>query len=235
MSPSRVNMSRIGAALPLAIACSSACYWTPTENERLEDAVVVSARDPAADMTSAGSFFLRPEIRVLEEDNGIPNTSEMDLIPEPIASPLLSATRNNLVTRGYVEASSSDEADWAVDLVYVRGTDSDFFCTNWGDWAYWGFPGWSYYFPYPCGTSEWHSAMLVTHIVDLASARADQAAQPDAPGIIRGVWISGVYGAEVESVSFLTARAVEGIDEAFAQSPYLVRTGVEPAIETQVP
>lgn len=220
----------------LVSTASSACYWSPTEQERLEDAVVVSARDPAADLGRFRTFFLRPEIRVLEETDDLPISPETELIPEPIAEPMLSATRSNLQSRGFVEASTSAGVDLAVELVYVRGVQSDFYCTYWGDWAYWGYPGWSYYFPYPCGTSAWHSGMLTTHIVDLAGAEAQRAAEPDTAGVIRGVWFSGVYGAEVESISFVTARAIDGIDEAFAQSPYLVRApGDEPAPSTQVP
>ena len=230
-----VRGMRVSRAILLGVACLPACYWTPTENERLEDAVVVSARDPAADLGAFTTFFVRPDIRVLEEDNGLPSTSAMDVIPDPIAAPLLSATRSNLVERGYTEAASSDDAELAVDLVYVRGVQSEYYCTYWGDWAYWGYPGWSYYFPYPCGTSEWHSGMLTTHIVDLAAAQAESEAEPGTAGIVRGVWFSAVYGAEVESVSFVTARAVDGIDEAFAQSPYLSRTpGAEQAPGTQV-
>jgi hypothetical protein len=223
-------------AILLGVACLPACYWTPTENERLEDAVVVSSRDPAVDLGAFRTFFVRPDIRILEEANGIPGTSDSEVVPDPIAAPLLSATRSNLLGRGYTEAASSDDAELAVDLVYVRGVQSAYYCTYWGDWAYWGYPGWSYYFPYPCGTSEWHSGMLTTHIVDLAAAQAESAAEPGTAGIVRGVWFSAVYGAEVESVSFVTARAVDGIDEAFAQSPYLSRTpGAELAPGTQVP
>lgn len=214
----------------------SACYWVPTESERLEDAVVVSARDPAADLGTFRTFFVRPAIRVLEETDDIPSGSTMDLIPEPIAAPMLSATVSNLENRGYAQASTSDEADLAVELVYVRGVQSDFYCTYWGDWEYWGYPGWSYYFPYACGTSSWHSGMLTTHLVDLEAAAAERAADPDAPGVLRGVWFSGIYGAEVESISFVTARAIDGIDEAFAQSPYLVRIpGEVPVPGTRVP
>lgn len=216
------------------------CYWTPTENERLEDAVVVSARDPEANLGAFRTFFVRPVIRVLDETadvaGSVPTTNQMENLPDPIAEPLLNATRSNLLERGYVEAVSSDQAELAVDLVYVRGVQSDFYCTYWGDWAYWGYPGWSYYSPYPCGTTAWHSGMLTTHIVDLVAAQAERAEQPDAAGVIRGLWFSGVYGAEVESISFVTARAIEGIDEAFAQSPYLVRAAAdEPAPSTLVP
>jgi hypothetical protein len=220
----------------LVWALAPACYWSPTEQERLEDAVVVSARDPAADLGVFRTFFLRPEIRILEETDDIPVSPQTELVPAPIAEPMLNATRSNLQSRGFVEASTSDGADLAAELVYVRGVQSDFYCTYWGDWAYWGYPGWSYYFPYPCGTAAWHSGMLTTHIVNLAAAEAERVEDPDTTGVIRGVWFSGVYGAEVESISFVTARAIEGIDEAFAQSPYLVRTaGEEPAPSTQLP
>ena len=72
------------------------------------------------------------------------------------------------------------------------------------------------------------SGLLATVMVDVTNARANTSvsqnpAIADAgtlapPAQVGGVWFSGVYGVSLDSV-----EAVNGVDEAFAQSPYIGR------------
>jgi hypothetical protein len=229
------------AAGMLCSAMSSGCYGTPVASERLEQSVVVTARDGGADFAAFGTFFVRPDVRAFGEgDFGEEITSdglgESAPLPEDVAVPLVEATREQLLARGYTEAAGQELADLGIDLIYVRSLENEALCTYWGDWAYWGFPGWVYYSPYSCSTADWHSAMLVTHVTDLARARADAAGTPaaaitdgavppnaDAPGVLHGVWFSGIYGVEANSVEFVTDRAVAGLEQSFVQSPYFLR------------
>jgi hypothetical protein len=238
----------------LALAgLSFGCNSTPLEQERLEQSVIVTSRDENADFLTFRTFFIRPEIRVLQDPAPSAGTAsiaaapapdaQLEVLPELLSEPLIQATRENLLDRGYseastleagaleagaleagtLEASGSSEADLGIDLIYVRSTFTDYLCNNWGDWAYWGFAGWSYYFPYSCATTSWQGGMLVTHAIDLAAARERKRAAPATFGLLRGVWFSGVYGLEVESAAFVTGRALVGIDESFEQSPYFTR------------
>jgi hypothetical protein len=207
------------------------CESTPLEQERLQQSVIVTSRADGADFLAFRTFFVRPEVRVLEEpapSAGTPSAEptqgiQQEALPEVLADPLLQATRENLLGRGYSEANESASADLGLDLIYVRSAFTDYLCNNWGDWAYWGFPGWSYYFPYSCTTTSWQGGMLVTHAIDLTSARERKAAAPDVFGVLRGVWFSGVYGLEVGSATFVLGRALVGIDESFEQSHYFTR------------
>jgi hypothetical protein len=217
------------------------CDSTPLEQERLRQSVIVTSRDDGADFLAFRTFFIRPGVRVLEDPAtsvagtpGAPSTAEVpdspsadsprgaqqEVLPDLLSEPLLQATRENLLDRGYSEAAESGAADLGMDLIYVRSAYTDYLCNNWGDWTYWGFAGWSYYFPYSCTSTSWQGGMLVTHAIDLASARERKAAAPDTFGVLRGVWFAGVYGLEVESAAFVTGRALVGIDESFEQSPY---------------
>jgi len=210
------------------------CDSTPLEQERLQQSVIVTSRDAEADFLAFRTFFIRPEVRVLDDSataaaaSGMqsrdpPGGAQVEVLPNVLSEPLLQATRENLLDRGYAEANESDSADLGMDLVYVRSAYTDYLCNNWGDWAYWGFAGWSYYFPYSCTTTSWQGGMLVTHAIRLEAARERKDAAPDAFGVLRGVWFSGVYGLEVESAAFVTGRALVGIDESFEQSPYFTR------------
>jgi uncharacterized protein DUF4136 len=201
----------------------SACYSPPEEAERLEEAVVVTARDEAADFTAYQSFFVRPEIRVLDES--ALEGAEPTPLPAALAEPLVAATEQNLMAQGYVQAATSGEADLAVELVYLRTIQSDYYCYYWSDWAYWGYPAYvGYGYPYSCSESEWQSGMLVTQVVDVMSVEPVLQADAAEREVLPGLWFAGIYGLEVESPEFVAERAIEGIDQAFLQSSYFTRT-----------
>ena len=210
-------------------AAASGCYDPPISTERLEESIVITTHDEAADFGKFRTFFLRPEIRVLDETELESTTgeenpeaeAETEVLPANQAEPLLAATRQNLLDRGYREASTLANADLGVEVVYARTIQSDYYCYYWGDWAYWGYPGASYYYPYGCSGSAWQSGMLVTHSVDLAAAARDPSDE-----LLRGVWYSGIYGVEAESSAFVVDRAAAGISQAFVQSPYFETTPV---------
>jgi hypothetical protein len=209
----------------------AACYAPPAPDERFEDSIIVTSRDDAADFTSFGTFFIRPDVRVLDEsivDEGVlPET----LAPETSAA-LVQQTTQNLLARGYQQALVSTEADLAVELVYLRTIYTDYYCYYWSDWAYWGYPGYYYYYPYSCDTTTWRSGMVATNVINLLDAEPPPTITPPpevtppptvtpvSDSVLRGIWYSGIYGAEIDSNAFLVQRALEGIDQAFVQSPY---------------
>jgi hypothetical protein len=146
-------------------------------------------------------------------------------LPPATAEPLVAATEQNLVAQGYLQAATSSEADLAVELVYLRTVQSDYYCYYWSDWAYWGYPAYvGYGYPYSCSESEWQSGMLVTQVVDVMSVKPVPQADAAEREVLPGLWFAGIYGLEVESPEFVAQRAVEGIDQAFLQSSYFTRT-----------
>ncbi len=209
--------------IALCAALLPGCYSPPASDERFDDSIVVTARDSAADFQSFQTFFLRPEIRVLDE-----NDLDEGIVPETLdpatAQPMLDETRQNLLDRGYVEAATKEEANLAVEVLYLRALFSSYYCYYWWDYGYWGYPGYYYYYPYSCDTTAWRSGMVVTNVTDLAAAGPPPTVAPTANAVLRGVWFSGVYGVESDSSALLVDRAVDGIDQAFVQSPYFSAT-----------
>jgi hypothetical protein len=206
------------------------CYYPPSDTEQFDDSVVVTSKDEAADFTKYQTYFIRPEIRVLDEEL-LDSSGGADLpqetLPAESATSLLRQTEQQLQARGYRPAASRDAADLAVELVYGRNIYSDYYCYYWSDWYYWGYPGYYYYYPYSCDTVAWRSGMLVTNVVDVKGVvpAPTTTTSPNIPGtVLRGLWFSGVYGVEAESADFVEARAVQGIDQAFKQSPYFSTT-----------
>ena len=193
------------------------CYAPPDTSERFEDSIVVTSRDETTDFGTFQTFFVRPEVRVLDENqmDGL-----IETLPPQNANPLVNQTTANLEARGYRAAATKEEADLAVELVYLRAVFSDYYCYYWSDWYYWGYPGYYYYYPYSCSSAAWRSGMVVTNVIDLASAGPPVPTPSMTNEYLRGVWFSGVYGVESDTSVVLTDRAVDGIDQAFDQSPY---------------
>jgi hypothetical protein len=200
----------VSAVLGLLVA---GCGSPPPSEELLNQSVVLTKYEPNVNFGSFHSFFLRPEIRTLGEDGTI------DTVDPDKAQPLLDATERNLLARGY-QPASKDVAELAVELDYLAVVSSATWCYTWWDSGYWGTPGWGYYPYYGCGTDVWRSDMLATHIVNLSDARSNSdGSDGGADGTaanLSALWFSGVYGVGLDS-----RDAQQGIDQAFAQSPYL--------------
>jgi uncharacterized membrane protein YgcG len=256
----------------------ASCVPTAPSDQQLKDTVVLTRRAPGTDFGSYKTFFLRPEIIELKEEDSEP-------LPDDIAQPLLAATQEHLIDRGFVAAASKEEADLAVEMVYVNTQWVASSCYSWWDGYYWGYPGYPYYPYYGCTASTWETHTLATSIVDLTTARAtgtktsslllalDGGVVPDggvpadasaggggsgaggsggatpvdggdgtggsssgtggtggattdsgSPGpspILAGIWFSGVYGIVYGGVADSVQKGLDGIDQAFAQSPYL--------------
>jgi hypothetical protein len=196
------------------------CFAPPDSSERFEDSIIVTGRDKDASFGSFETFFVRPDIRVLDESNDAAAPPVMpETLPADTAEALIEQTRRNLLSRGYRPAADKESADLAVELVFLRNVHSDYYCYYWSDSGYWGYSGYYYYYPYSCSSSAWRSGMLATNVIDLMRARSVPVA-PNTSAVLRGVWFSGVYGVETDTASVLMQRALEGIDQAFVQSPY---------------
>jgi hypothetical protein len=225
---------------PLSLLALVGCYAPPAPDSRYEESVVVTARDSEADFQNYRTFFVRPEIRMIDEGR----EEGVETVPDLAAQPLIEATTQNLIDRGFRPAASKEEADLGVELVYLRAVYTATYCYDWYYW--WDYYYWGYYYYYPygsCDTAAWRSGMMVTHMTDLATMGPG----PDVPPVAtplpsavdmpptgsiveppsttatlrKGVWFSGIYGVEIDSASFIVSRAVDGIDQAFKQSPYL--------------
>jgi len=200
---------KLSAVLVLVAGCGS----PPPSEELLNQSIVLTKYEPHLDFAAFHSFFLRPEIRTLGEDGTV------DPVAPAKAQPLLDATARNLIARGY-EPAAKENAELAVELDYLAIVSTATWCSGWWDSGYWGYPAWGYYPYYGCGTDVWRSDLLATHIVDLTEAQMNpdggEGGAGGKPMNLSAVWFSGVYGVGLDS-----RDAQNGIDQAFAQSPYL--------------
>ena len=210
----------------------SGCSSPPPSEARLNDSIVLTKHAPKADFSAYHTFFIRPEIRVLAEEG------TTDPIEDRYAEPLLAETIEQLIARGYQQVNVKADAELAVELLYLRSVNTAVTCYSWWDPYYWGYPAWGYY-PYygGCTNAAWRAGTLATMIVDLTPAQqapgnggeggapdGEEGAAGAGPGqkLLSTIWFSGVYGVENDYTESIVERARQGIEQAFAQSPYLV-------------
>jgi hypothetical protein len=127
--------------------------------------------------------------------------------------------------RGYEALDVATGADLALEMVYVSSEWVSTYCYSWWDPYYWGYPGYSYYPYYDCTGATWQTNTLATMMTDLRSAGEARppAATPGAQTqVVGGIWFSGISGLLI-SASDSLQKGIDGIDQAFAQSPYLAR------------
>lgn len=212
------------AIASLAVGCSD----TPDSSERLGESIVVTKYSPQANFGAYGTFFVRPEIRLLSDDADDDGTETVD---DRYASALIETTVEELTDRGYQEVDEPADAELGIELVYLRSVTTSVSCYSWWDPLYWGYPAWGYY-PYygSCSASTWRTGTLVTNMIDLTEAREDVDAGAGGAGgagsdiatkLVSSVWFAGVYGIEYDYTADNVTRGREGIVQAFAQSPYL--------------
>jgi hypothetical protein len=199
------------------------CASPPSESERLDDSIVLTKVAPKTDFSGFKTYYLRPEIRTLDD------SGELAPVDNAKAQPVLSAIDSNMSSRGFTKVEIQD-ADLGVEVVYVEHVNTTYWCYNYWDSYYWGYPYWGYY-PYwgSCDATVWKSGMLSTVITDLTGAKENPGGPEEGgagagnggaggrpPAIVAGIWFSGVY-----SVTPSTPDAVDGINQSFKQSPYI--------------
>jgi hypothetical protein len=210
-----MNLARVGQGV-LVLALVGGCAAPPPESDR-DQSIIITKHAPDADFAKYKTFYLRPEIRTLD-DNG-----ELAPVDPDKAQPLLDATESNLTKRGFT-ATTKEKADLAVEMLYTEHISTTYWCYSWWSPYYWGYPFWGYYPYYGCDATMWKSNMLSTTISDLTEARdnpdggldAGAGGRGGATGNIPGIWFSGVYG-----IALNAPQAIDGINQAFAQSPYI--------------
>jgi hypothetical protein len=193
------------------VALGAACYTDRIDNIR-SFGTVVTLVDSQAPLRAARTFAMPDTIVVIRG---------MDILTHAHDSEILARIRSKFIAAGWIEV---DPRRIRPDVVVLTsalaqehtGTVSTAWWGPWGYWpgwptAYgsdwiWGVPGTEFEFTYATGT-------LIITMLDVNDADAGGRRIP-------ALWVAAVNGV-------LTVAAVDGaligIDQAFVQSPYLVR------------
>jgi len=128
---------------------------------------------------------------------------------------ILAEVASQLSALGWTRRTDPTLADVVV-LVGARARIDTSYLSWYG---YWGWyypyaPTWSWYYPYPVVTYNYTVGTLAILMTDVASA--DPATQTYT---VR--WVAAINGVMDDQQADVRARALDGVQQAFAQSPYL--------------
>lgn len=198
-----------------ALALGVGCYPDRIDNTQDLD-TVTTIFDSQGDFAGAKRFALPDSIVVLaaEGETSLPSVSAT------LQTQVLAAIRQNMTNAGYVEETQprSNPPDVVVVAAATTTTNIGYVVSNW--WSYYGWYGGWYYpyygagwgWTYPPGYAySYTTGTLVTTMVDNRKANVEAKQVPV-------IWVAAVNGVIAGNE---TQRAVDGINQAFAQSPYL--------------
>ncbi len=174
---------------------------------------VITYRRPDADFGAYTTYAIPDKIAYVNDTTGVP---EYTFEPAPV---ILGAIERNMAERGYVLVARIDpenppttpvDADLAMNVVVFTGTDYAYVpCDYWG---WWGIPGTGCDLPW-----QWVPYRVGTLLMELGAL-----SQPLPGPSIPRLWAGAGYSVLTPSNAQNAQIAVNAVDQAFAQSPYLV-------------
>lgn len=201
--------------LLLAVFAFAACEKDPDMDKLDNDYLVYTNYDKSADFKEFTTYYLPDKILVISDKE------EPEYLEGEAAQEILAAYKSNMDARGYTLAASKEEAQLGIQVSYIKST---YFFTNYGqpEW-WWGYPGYwnsgywgnwggGWYYPYAVNYS-YSTNSFITEILNLD---APEGAKEKLPIL----WSSYMTGL-VYSTNMNKVLAVKGVNQAFAQSPYL--------------
>jgi len=194
-----------------------ACVPSPGSDDLYLQDIVLSTYDSSAQFNTYKTFAMPDDLTVLKPlDSGSLAVSHLP------ATDVINAIADAMKAAGYTQVAQGQKPDLGIGLTALVGTVSvystSYYCTY---WYYWYYPSYGCYSTYPTSEELYKTKTLLIDLIDLkplAVAPPGDAGGPRA-GII---WTSALYGVMTETgLSYESSRAVKGVGEAFAQSPYL--------------
>lgn len=206
----------ISALALLAAACHKEPYPQDSDNEYL----VYTSPSKDVNFASFRTFDLADSLLIIGQSEK-PVYSQSN---EALA--LIQQVRTNMENLGYIYTPDNPDADLGVQMTYIIKTERYVKYYNdpywWLDYpgywpsGYWG--NWTgFYYPYPV-TYTYTTNALLTDIVDLTGEEKEGTP-------LEVVWTSYIGGSAGSTLRGDIQRMKVSIDQAFAQSPYLKKTG----------
>lgn len=205
----------------LAVFAFAACEKDPDMSKLDNEYLVFTNYDKQADFTSFNTYFLPDSVMVIGDKE------KPEYWTGENAEKIVNAFVDNMKSRGYTRVDDKEMADLGLQVSYIAST---YYFTGYtggydNPYWWWGYPGywnsyywgnWGYwYYPYPV-TYSYSTGSLLTDMVNLKAPEGKDAKLP----IIWNTYISGLL---TSSNKVNMTYTVSGINQAFAQSPYIKR------------
>jgi len=210
------NILRATGLAVIVGAGLAACYPERT-NQPNNYASITTIHDTLMAFNSVTTFYVPDSVVHLGPSGGSDNISHA------FDSLIIARTAANMTSRGYTRVDDPLAADLTLNPAVTLVDNYDFtgldWCVTWG-WAYpWTCTGWIPGYPTDIIGFEYSAATVLIPMADLSGGVPPIIARPPA------VWLAGLNGVvSGNSASIIADQIANGINQAFAQSPYIFRT-----------
>lgn len=175
-----------------------------------ESRIYITNRDSTADFSSYRTFSIVDSVAVIQNNQRQFQRTSAD-------AALLQLITEQMQDRGYTKVSRSDDPDLGINVTRVSNAYLNIVQYPYDWWNspaywdadYWGYPGYSYYFPPMFGYYQTREDILTIDMIDLKDAQKDQQ--------LTGVWNATLKGQGVLNSDNYPSE----IKAVFDQSPYL--------------
>jgi hypothetical protein len=232
--------AQLGALAVIISLFSTACYEYHDDTYLDELDLTITYYDTIYNFQQNQTFAIRDSVGIISDYLTDP---EIDAFYSPGGGndQIKALVSSNMIALGYTEVSDDANFDLGVNLVVAAVENTEYYSYGWwyGYYPYYGwyYGGWYPYYGYPWYpvSYTYQQGALLMELADGESIRtyrewADgktqgeiENADPNDVPDIKFVWqalVSGVAGTEK---SYNKERAERGINEAFDQSPYLIK------------
>lgn len=177
---------------------------------------VTSAFRKGTDFASAITFTVPDTVTHLTDSTGTDNITRV------YDNLMLTRVRDNMRAIGWTEIPAPDATHKPDVAVQVAVTTSDYVVIEywppyWGYYPGWGYPGYGWGWGWGYTTAYSYTTGTV-FLVMLDLRHPDTATQT-----VPTVWVGAANGVQSASAGSNQTRIVNGIDQAFKQSPYLYK------------
>lgn len=198
--------------LLLAVLTFAACEKDPDTDKLDNNYLVYTDYDQKADFGSFATYYLPDSILIVGD------SKEAEYWKDGNAQEILNAYADNMANRGYFRVDDREEADLGLQVSYIKST---YYFADYGNWwnypGYWGAPYWGNwggcYYPYAVSYS-YSTGSFIAELLNLDAPQGTSAKLP----VLWNCYMTGLLS---NSTSINLKLAVQGVNQAFVQSPYL--------------
>ena len=229
----RKNLIQAGLFILVVPLIITSCY--PNEYDNLADLDVVQTQyDQEFDFGSREYYLLADTVPLITGEDTITKTREEIMLDEAILEEIASQMNSAGYTR-LSPADTTDENKMSNAVVVLATRSEESYAGYYYDYYYYGYDYWNsyygmnYYYPgynwnyyYPWGYPTVYSYSIGTVIIEMVDPIVPYEIDRENDEVLYPVrWMAVLNGIAEQSIENTEQRTIDGIRQAFSQSPYL--------------
>lgn len=210
--------ARIAAAATVVMMILGLVGCYPGGPESTGDlGVVVTLKDPETNFQGLATYGMEDVVHELQN----PSDGSSTPIDPKYDAVILDALQSQMAAAGFTRIMEPDTGANKPDVwLSVGAVESEVWVYYYGWGGYPGY-GWGSYYPSYMGVASYQQGTVVWQMFDLRNV--DDPTAPDATPPV--AWLGIINGALSGSASATAASVTNGINQGFAQSPYIAASG----------